>query len=59
MTPDRRPGASLSGSTTEPPLRVVDIIGRAIIEPRRSPALGDPVARVQRLLWEALDPPTR
>ncbi|MGW5879169.1 hypothetical protein ACWFMI_21740 [Nocardiopsis terrae] len=59
MTPGRRPGASLSGSTTEAPLRAVGIIGRAIIEPRRSPDLGDPVARVQRLLWETLDPPAR
>lgn len=60
MTPGRRPDVTLPGPVAgQAPLSAVDIIGRAIIEPRRPEpgAPGDPVALVQRVLWEALDPP--
>ncbi|GAA1467524.1 hypothetical protein NE857_06260 [Nocardiopsis exhalans] len=58
MTPGRRPDVTLPGPVAgQAPLSAVDVIGRAIIEPRRRSGPGDPVALVQRVLWEALDPP--
>lgn len=57
MTPRRpvQPAPDPLGDRFAP---LVDIVGRAIIEPYRTPAPGDPVAEIQRVLWEALlEPP--